>query len=268
MTGSNGYKGMGETERSEQLLATAIAGGDLSNADSREVEELVSAIRVETALWGAPRGAETHIAAAAASVPIDPPAPRAARAGKPRRPKLRRRMVILASALGLIVATAGIGIANDHVSPGHPLYGLEKALEAIGIGNGGAAERAEEVLDLLEQGEIGLALGHAAETIATIPGEQSAPAAGEALQEAAEHIGAVGEPAPTGVEDLLAYLAENIGDPDGETIKLIARIIKDSVVTGTPVQAPSPGGPPVSIPGPPESFPLPIPIPDPPSTDR
>ncbi|MDK1017150.1 MAG: hypothetical protein QGD95_06590, partial [Actinomycetota bacterium] len=71
-----------------------------------------------------------------------------------RRPglaSLRHRVASLAVAAGVFVmGLSGVAVAADHAKPGDALYGIDRAFEAVGIGNGQAAERVMEVQALFD----------------------------------------------------------------------------------------------------------------------
>jgi hypothetical protein len=162
--------------------------------------------------------------------------------------------VVLASATGLLLATAGIGLAADDAMPGDPLYGLDRALENFGVGNGMAKERLTEAAGLFESGQVGLALGHAAVTVATLPEHAEGKTAQEALHDAAALLDD-NEHAPEKVGELLRYLADNYGTGDGQGVAAIAKQIRYEVAQGSAPDVPP--GPPISTPGPPTSTPGP-----------
>ena len=254
MTTSNGYIDMGEPNRTDQLFESALAYGSAREAEAQVFADFIEDLRVERDLFGAPSDAAAHITAAAAAVPeMGASAPRSSRRASDSK-GLRRRVLVLSAAFAMLLATAGIGLADDAV-PGDPLYGLDLALENLGIGDGGASERAQEVLQLLAEGERGRALGHAAETVATLPEGASAAAAQEALQAVADKFSEDDSKVPDGVAELLAALAESVGSGDGESIAEIAKAIRASVGNGPPIAPPGLSGetpgPPATIPGPP-----------------
>ncbi len=85
-----------------------------------------------------------------------------ARAAAPwrRRASIAGVVAILASA-GL----AGTAAAADGAAPGDALYGVDRALEVIGIDNGGSRERLAEADKLAGRGDVQGALRHAAEAL-------------------------------------------------------------------------------------------------------
>lgn len=252
MSPSNGYYNeMIDPTASDQALETALAGRETPIEDSA-VSEFVSEMRREADRLEPPANSETHIAAAVAAVPeMIASAPSTTRP-KVRPRRLRRRMVLLASVMGLLLATAGVGFAADGAAPGDPLHGLDLALETFGIGAGGPSERSQEVLDLLHDGQVGLALSHAAATVATLP-EQSQAEAANALEAASSALEAA-ETAPEGVGELLEYLAAALASDsvNGFEVAEIAKRIGERVAQDSPpVDPPAdvPPGPPVSTPG-------------------
>ncbi|MDX1468139.1 MAG: hypothetical protein R3258_02255 [Acidimicrobiia bacterium] len=262
MSRLNGYPGMSSRNSLEKAFEDALSGRSDFDGPAPAVVELVETLRAERDLLGAPRGADAHILAAASAVlDADASAPRATRTRR-KASSLRRRVVVLAASLGLAMATAGIGLADDAL-PDEALFGLDMALERMGIGDGGASERAAEVLELLNQGKTGLALAHASATVATTPQSEHEGAAQQALEAVAQRFSAEDSPVPEGVADLIATLVTSAGAGDGETIAEVARAIRDSIDVGTPP------GPPVDVPpGPPSppappfvTIPAPVPAP-------
>ncbi len=78
----------------------------------------------------------------------------------------RRRVGFAVIAAGLATAgLAGTAAAADGSAPGDPLYGIDRALEKIGIDNGGTHERLQEAEVLANRGEIDAALVHAANAL-------------------------------------------------------------------------------------------------------
>lgn len=259
MTLPDGLDRVRDMDSSNEVLETALTGhGAIAESDAI-VADLVSALRAETS-GKLPPEADAHIAAAAATVPTQTatPSPTPARSSAGR---LRRRTAVVAATFGLFVATAGVALAAHHSYPGQALYGIDVALEKVGILAGGPGERAHEVMQLLESGQTGLALGHAAATVAALPPQaQGGALAAADLDFAAQQIGDIGEPAPVAVEALLAYLASHIGNADGgvvgETVAELAEAIKNSVLESVPPVT-VPGGPPGTVPAPPITVPGP-----------
>lgn len=89
-------------------------------------------------------------------------------ASAPTVPRHRGRLSRqLAGALGaalLLTGMTGVAVADDAV-PGDALYGLDRAMESIGIGAAGLSERIAEAQALSQRGEITAAITHAAEAV-------------------------------------------------------------------------------------------------------
>ncbi len=156
-----------------------------------------------------------------------------------------RAATAVAASVVAVGGLTGVAYASNGAVPGDVLYGLDRALESVGIGNGGAAERIAEAIDLVSGGNPGQGLEHAA---TLVPDDAGAEAA---VFEAAAGLGPA-EPAAVqeDVLALLAYLRDNVGDIDGQTVADFARAI------GGQPEEPPVGGPPEDVPaGPPDSTP-------------
>jgi hypothetical protein len=68
------------------------------------------------------------------------------------RPALRRIMALAAS-VAVLFALSGVAMAADGAVPGDLLYGVDRAMERIGIGDGGVDERIVEFDALIERGQ-------------------------------------------------------------------------------------------------------------------
>lgn len=87
-------------------------------------------------------------------------------------PALQRGLATGLAGVLLVSGLAGVAVASDDSAPGDLLYGLDRALESIGVGDGGATERVAEAWALLERGQIAEAVGHALRTVGIIEAEQ------------------------------------------------------------------------------------------------
>ncbi|MBW3666587.1 MAG: hypothetical protein KY394_03220 [Actinobacteria bacterium] len=98
-----------------------------------------------------------------------PAAPERA-ATRPRRfvLALRQKMATGLAAVLLLSGMTGVAVASDHSAPGDALYGLDRALEAVGVGDGGAVERIAEAQALFQSGRIAEAIAHAAEAVPAV----------------------------------------------------------------------------------------------------
>ncbi len=159
---------------------------------------------------------------------------------------LRRRVAAVAVALAVFAGgMTGVAAAADHAKPGDALYGLDRALEAVGIGNGRAAERLAEVRDLFDADEVPEGLRHAAETVESHDSRYTA--ASLALMEAAERVeagSAQSDEVRLRVAGLLSYLSESKGKVDGGHVAELAREIgRPSDRPGTPPAVTPPASP-------------------------
>jgi hypothetical protein len=149
-------------------------------------------------------------AAAGARVGADP-------AAWSSRAWLKPRYAGALAALLLVLGTSGVAIAADNAAPGAPLYGLDRALERIGIGAGRVDERLEEATSLVADGQAQQALSHLADAFA------QAEEDGEDVSDLAE--------ARSEVEAAAARLLD--GDDSGsgteENIEALLRYIRDNV---------------------------------------
>jgi hypothetical protein len=171
----------------------------------------------------------------------------------------------LATALGLALAlggTTGVAIASDHAAPGDRLYGLDRALEVVGIGNGGAAERIAEAQALFAGGLVSEALTHAASAVdQTEVGDHQAESSADALRDAADAVTSTdhgnADEIRTRVAEMLEWMATNAtseepvsGSKFGEMVAGFAKGI-----SGQSDDNPGGDGDPDVNPGPPEGVP-------------
>ena len=105
--------------------------------------------------------------------------PAIARASRPSlMDRLRARAVAVAA--GVVLTVGGFGgaaYAANGAAPGDTFYGLDRALESVGIGNGGSAERLAEVKELVDHGQTAGGLEHAADIVEGDVGAQEGAAA-------------------------------------------------------------------------------------------
>lgn len=106
---------------------------------------------------------------------------------------LRRKLAGGLAAAVLLSGMTGVAVAADGAGPGDALFGLDQALEAIGIGDGGPEERLAEARGLLEEGQTSTAIEHMADAVdvGTAQEDSFSPdsaKASEALRDAAETV--------------------------------------------------------------------------------
>lgn len=101
-----------------------------------------------------------------------------------------KRKIAVAAAGGVLLAvgTSGLAVAADGAVPGDLLYGVDLALEKLGVGSGGATERLQEASSLIEHGRVARGLDHVANAIGQL---QEVPEIGDAeaaLRHAADQV--------------------------------------------------------------------------------
>jgi hypothetical protein len=90
--------------------------------------------------------------------------------------RLTRKITATLAATVLFAGLTGVALAADDAAPGDALYGIDTALESIGIGDGGTAERLAEASELAANGHVAEALDHA---VAALEQARAAVAAGD-----------------------------------------------------------------------------------------
>jgi hypothetical protein len=101
----------------------------------------------------------------------------------------------------LVVSSTGLAFAANGAKPGDMLYGLDRAAEVLGIGDGGANERIAEAQALVASGAVAGGLTHAATVLPATADNETAKAA---IQKAATRV--QGEP-----QGPSSYVAEQVG---------------------------------------------------------
>lgn len=112
-------------------------------------------------------GLSGRLAAVAAAAPLDGGPVGASR---PSSSGTRRRGAIALALAGLGAVAFGGAAMADEAAPGDFLYGLDRALEVVGINNGGAQERLAEVQALLADDEVEQALDTSVEAVEDMDG--------------------------------------------------------------------------------------------------
>lgn len=189
--------------------------------------------------------------------------PHGVRVGASTRPSffssLRQRAAAIAvGATVVLSSTGGLAVAADGAKPGDFLYGVDRALEAVGIGNGSDIERLEEAEALIAAGDVTQGLRHAAEAVEN---DKTGNGASAALLDAADRVRSGGSEQSANIREqvasLLTYISDNVGSVDGQQVAELAREIggaedKTSPPDATPADPP---GRPDHVPGPPEHSP-------------
>jgi len=138
---------------------------------------------------------------------------------------LTGKLAMVAVAIVVIAGMTGVATASDKAAPGDLLYGLDRALEAVGINDGGTTERITEAQALASDGQVEEAIDHVAAAVTAPDSEPTddfspeSTRAATALRDAAARVrGDSAEPEAQEVRDavgaMLSEMAEMIGDPD------------------------------------------------------
>lgn len=164
----------------------------------------------------------------------------------------------------------GAAVAADGASPGDALYGLDRALENVGINNGHAGERIEEALALIDSGHHDRAMETVEEAIEDLADDSENASAIGALRDAVSQIAAVrsteaeGYQVTSAFRDQVAGLVNVIatemesGQVDGGRIADTARQFSDTARAFAQSRGSNPddsSGDPETSPGRPESIP-------------
>ncbi|MBN2176800.1 MAG: hypothetical protein JW722_03995 [Demequinaceae bacterium] len=153
----------------------------------------------------------------------------------------KRRLVTIGGVAAL--ATVGVGgaaVASNGAAPGDVLYSIDQAFEAIGIGNGGTAERMDEAARLCDRGDVDQALEHAANALEREGDEQSA----RALVQAAMEVQNQGAEQSVEVRAQVSEMLQWMGSTDakgkdfGQGVSERAQAVKDTASHGKSGDAP------------------------------
>lgn len=115
--------------------------------------------------------------------------------------RVRPKLVTSALSVFAVMGMTGVAVASNAAAPGDPLYGIDRALERVGINDGGITERLEEATTLADHGLAVEALNHAADAVSA-----RSPEAANALQEAARNV-QDGQGPNLDVEAMLTWMA-------------------------------------------------------------
>ncbi len=144
--------------------------------------------------------------------------------------KLKRRVAAGATSLMMIVGMTGVAWASDSAVPGDWNYGIDRALESIGIGAGGAGERLQElaVIRQVRRPRGAEPASQPGQSPVTAPddavvGLENATATVAEITQGSQRASEVRE----GVSELLAYLASTEA-ADGSTISELAQQFKQA----------------------------------------
>ena len=178
MSQSSDYVGgMSHTRFRDDEIESLLTRESIGSEELQGLEEFIAAFAT-----GATQPRETyHMGTTLAAI---------SRATAPTARRGVRRLATLAATGAIFAALSGVALAADGSVPGDPLYRLDRALEAIGIGDGGFEERVEEFNVLLDRGEEEVAYEFMAEVLAEAGSEAAhQPNAGPANESPAPATG-------------------------------------------------------------------------------
>jgi hypothetical protein len=263
MSDRGDYQGdMSQYRFTDTEIEGLLSGSPVSNSELAPLAGLLSALRSGGDDDLDDETVSRFVAAAvAATEPAAMPAPKARTRRRAWTGSLRRRATAIAVAATVVLGgTSGLALAADGAKPGDALYGVDRALESIGIGAGGDQERLAEVEALFDAGQVESGLEHAAELLGNDASNGTQATA--ALMEAANRVkdgGSTGSAATReSVSELLAYIADNLGHVDGRQVAEMAAEIgnRDATTSDTPGNSPAePPGLSDEQPGPPDTVP-------------
>ena len=149
----NDYLGMTHAPLSNSEVEALLRGREVHDPDLAELSQVVAALRTSLDR----PVAEANVAAASTRLALavrdaEGASPEVAIAAKPKNVWMRRAAATGVAAVALGFGFAGAAAANS-AAPGDSLYGLDRALERVGVHNGGLSERLDEANELLEEGD-------------------------------------------------------------------------------------------------------------------
>lgn len=182
---------------------------------------------------------------------------------------VQAKIAVAALSLLVVVGVAGVATASDRAAPGHVLYGIDRALESIGINDGGTGERIGEARQLATAGEFRLAIDHVASAMEDGVTRDGPGEATEALRRAASKVESgdtetSSDEVRAAVATMLDEMANLWDDPEldgaefGQRVAEMARSIGRGDNPGeneSDLEQPGDAGPPQDVPegdGPPD----------------
>jgi hypothetical protein len=155
---------MSDTEWTESDVDALLRGKRPAEPELARLAPWVASIREGLDVPPTAAQVEAASAALAATAAQATASPRAA-APVARQPWARRLAIGGIAALALGFGVAGAAAAADSAAPGDALYGLDRALERVGIDNGGFPERVGEAEVLCDRGEDNSAMNLLADSL-------------------------------------------------------------------------------------------------------
>ncbi len=242
---------MTQSTLSDLEMERLLTGMAPENDEAAQLVALLDLIRAErdrspseaTVARVASQAASLARATHTATVPTRP-------SGRMAGWRLRPQVAVVVGAIVVFGAFSGVAVAADGAVPGDALYGIDRALEKIGIGAGAAEERLDEARTLLSEGEASQALRHAAVVLTEEQDGSDVGDARAALEDAAVTLEDDGQlsnaPAREDVTALLDYIRANRGADVGADGKEFGQGVAD---LAHEINRGDEGGPPTSNPG-------------------
>ena len=156
---------------------------------------------------------------------------------------LRRKFAVVAVAVFVLTGLTGVAIAANGAAPGDALYGLDRALEKVGINNGASQERIDEARALAAAGMVPEAMRHVMGVVNDGDGDEVLGSQGGESSNAAEALLKAAEEVQTGNDDaesqavrdavaaMLTQMSAMMDNPEfdgatfGQTVSEMARSI-------------------------------------------
>ncbi len=208
-------------------IENLFSGSPNLSGDLKDVNDFLDAVRVESSEQLSDDTVSRFVAvacAASAEAPTAAPVRPQLRSGSLLRTLRRRVTTVTVAATVVLGGTSGLALAADDAKPGDALYGIDRALETVGIGAGALEERLFEAEALVAANDVSRGLDHATQALESQgDGNQLATTA---LIEAAQRVQTADDGSAAanqeGVAGLLAYLSENVGNVDGQAVAELA----------------------------------------------
>jgi len=241
--------GMTNEDWNDRDIDALLAGKTPADKGLAALAPVVASLKATAANRGV-AASEAQIFGAQLASTAAAPASAPAATSAARSPWVRR---VSLAGIGALVLGAGVAgaAAADESAPGDPLYGLDRALEHAGIGNGGFPERVDEAQKLADEGETDEAVEHLAESLKSEGDSSSAQSLLDAAAQIRTNGSAQSADVHTAVADMLEWMAttELTGKDFGQGVAEHAHLIgaghgKNAPATtdGTTTDAPGKSG--------------------------
>ena len=248
----------------DREIERLLAGVPVEDRDLALLTPLVGGLR-SLAAQQPPETEVRNVAARAAAVVLERSQHLTDAAASHRRQQrvgLTPRLAAVILAVLMVPAMTGAALAADSAIPGDPLYGLDRAFEAVGIGAGSTGERLTEAAQLADDDRTDEAIDHAIMALGS--GDDIANEMALRALEDLTGLLTVAAVDRSEVIALLEYISENVGQgvgadgrEFGQGVAELAREVGSGQVPDAPGSgseqpnspAPDPSGPPAESPG-------------------